>query len=313
MQNTFPKDIADSMRTCLLSILWKKEDIIAFLKNNSCTTSDLDLVAEYKDLTRVKIIDSVFEKLHNRNDGGLGQFRSMLKSLINWNTFDPYYFKKLNKLDEETAKRNINHLRQLQEIRDAKLLEEKRQKEQKIESLKKINNQDELKKIFFNLFQGKDENGKEIGNQKRGYLFEDFLKKLIEQEGLLSGTTFNFNLEGEQIDGTLKFEGENYIIEAKWHDKEIASNALYQFSYKVEGKMHGRGIFVSINGFSDESVRALKSGKALRSVLVDGSDLTLVVEGFTTFKEVIDKKVFAAQTQGKIYYDTLQGKSKIDE
>lgn len=313
MRNIFSKEIADSMRTCLLSILWKKEDILAFFKNNSCTSSDLDLVSEYKELTRVKIIDTVFEKLHSRNDGGLGQFRSMLQSLINWNTFDPYYFEELKKLDENTAKRNINHLRQLQEIRDAKLLEERRKKDQRNENLKKISNKDELKKIFFNLYQGRDVNGKEIGNQRRGYLFEDFLKKLIIQEDLLNGASFNFNLEGEQIDGTLKFEGENYIIEAKWHDKEIASNALYQFSYKVEGKMHGRGIFVSINGFSDESVRALKSCKSLRCVLIDGADLTLVVEGFTTFKEVIDKKIFAAQTQGKIYYDILQGKSKIDE
>ena len=38
---------------------------------------------------------------------GIGQFRSMLKRLTEWDYFDPYYFKKINKLDEAEAKRNI--------------------------------------------------------------------------------------------------------------------------------------------------------------------------------------------------------------
>jgi hypothetical protein len=313
MENAFPKDISDSIRTCILSIFWKKDDIIEFLKNNSCTVSDLKDAENTSELSRSKIVDVVFSKLHSRNDGGLGQFRSMLKSLIDWKTFDPYYFDILKKLDKETAQRNINHLKQLQEIRDAKLSEEKRKREEKTELLKKKNNKEKIQKIFFQLFQGKDENDKLIGNQKRGYLLEEFLKELFMQEELLNFHPFSFNIEGEQIDGTLKFEGENYIIEAKWHDKEVASNALYQFSYKVEGKMHGRGIFISINGFSDDSVRALKNGKALRTILVDGADLTMIVEGFTTFREILDKKIFAAQTQGKIYYDIFSEKSKIQE
>lgn len=78
---------------------------------------------------------------------------------------------------------------------------------------------------------------------------------------------------GEQIDGSIKYDGEHYIIEAKWHDKWSASDSLYQFAAKVEGKMYGRGLFISVNGFSPDSVQALTTGKVLRTILVDGGDL----------------------------------------
>ena len=45
----------------------------------------------------------------------------MLKELTEWNYFDPYYFQKLNKLSESETKRNISHLKQLQEIGITKL------------------------------------------------------------------------------------------------------------------------------------------------------------------------------------------------
>jgi len=64
--------------------------------------------------------------LYSRDDGGLGQFRSILLSLIEWSNFDPYYFENLNKLDKNDAIRRINHLKQLQEIRDAKLKEQQK-------------------------------------------------------------------------------------------------------------------------------------------------------------------------------------------
>ena len=89
---------------------------------------------------------------------------------------------------------------------------------------------------------------------------------------------FTFKIVGEQIDGAIKYDGEHYIIEAKWHDKWSASDDLYQFAAKVEGKMYGRGIFISINGFSPDSVQALTTGKALKTILVDGGDLVLIIE-----------------------------------
>lgn len=290
------------MKGCILSIFWPKRDIIDFFHNVSCTSRELMPESEYKELPRAKIVDIVFSNLEKRSDLGIGQFRAMLKQLTEWDYFDPYYFKKLNKLDEDEAKRNITHLKQLQEIRDYKIKQE-RQRQNELEKKRKdisisIN---ELKDIFFNLYSRKGQDGNKIDNQRRGYLFEEFLRKLFLNEKM--EVTGPFKITGEQIDGAVKYEGEHYIIEAKWHDKWSASDSLYTFAAKVEGKMYGRGIFISINGFSSDAVQALVTGKALKTILVDGGDLVPITEGMYTLRELLDSKIKAAQTMGRIYVD----------
>lgn len=312
MKTVFPKDIADSMRTCILSIFWPKKDIIAFFENNGCTKNDLKNVIDFEELNinRSRIIDIVFNNLFKRNDGGIGQFRAMLQSLIEWDHFDPYFFGNLKKLDESEAIRNINHLKQLQEIRDSKIKQKKEARERKVnEIFTRKTTLEGLKKQFINLYHGKDEFGKSITLQQRGYLLEKFLRDLLIVESL--NISDPIKLIGEQIDGTVKYDGENYILEAKWHDSSTASNALYQFAYKVDGKLYGRGIFISINGFSADSVSALVKGKSLNTILIDGADLMIVVEGLYSLKEMLNHKIKAAQTMGKIYIDIGTMKDKI--
>lgn len=157
MVSTFPKDILDCMKECILSIFWPKKDIIDFFRKSGCTQRELIPESEYKDLRRVDIVERIFVNLEKRNDSGLGQFRSMLKRLIEWDFFNPYYFKELNKLDEEQAKRNIVHLKQLQEIRDHKIEQKRKQREEQERERKDINvSKEELKDIFLKLFNGKD-------------------------------------------------------------------------------------------------------------------------------------------------------------
>jgi len=297
------------MRDCILSIFWPKKDIISFFQSNGCTSRDLKDGLNFKELRRVEIVDIVFDKLNSRDDRGLGQFRSMLQSLIEWSNFDPYYFETLGKLDRNEALRRINHLKQVREIRDAKLKEQQQQNSKKDEENKKSEKTlEELQRHLTMLFQGKDEHGNIISIQKRGYAFEAFLRELFLFEKLHA--TEPFKITGEQIDGAIKFEGENYIIEAKWTDWPSASDTLYHFAQKVEGKMYGRGIFISINGFSHDSLDALQKGKALKTVLFDGGDLTLVMEKYFTFTDMLDKKVKAAQTKGCIYFDIFKMQEK---
>jgi len=120
-----------------------------------------------------------------------------------------------------------------------------------------------------------------------------------------------FKVIGEQIDGAIKFDGEHYLIEAKWQETAASNEPVYQFVGKVEGKMYGRGLFVSVHGFTENVVQSVGRGKALRTVFVDGEDLVFVVEEQLSFSDMVDKKVKAAQTKGLIYVNPLSGKSKV--
>jgi len=299
----FPSDIKGAMKDCILGIFWPKKNILSFFEDNGCTKADISALGEYKDLNRSGIVDKMFSHLSSKPDFGLGPLRAMLQSLVGWSHFDPYYFDKLRKLDKDKALRSINHLKQIQEIRDHKTKEKRKKREQREKN--KQNPQktiEELKERYILLFKG------EVSNQKRGYELERILQEMSKISCL--EVTEPFRVKGEQIDGAVKYDGEHYILEAKWQDKASASDSVYHFAQKVEGKMYGRGLFVSVNGFSEEVIDSLLKGKAVKTIFVDGGDIALVLESHLSFAEMLDKKIKAAQTKGLIYVDPLTGKVK---
>lgn len=301
---SFPEDIKFAMRDCILKLLWAKGDIVSFFKNNSCTASDINAIGDQSTLSRVAIVGTMFDHLSAKPDHGLGQFRAMLQSLIGWNHFDPYYFDKLKKLNRGEAERAIAHLKQLQEIRDHKLQEQRKERERKEAAAKSPKvTLPELKAKFIALLQG------EVTGAKRGYALEEILQELAKLSSL--ETTEPFRVNGEQIDGAIKYDGEHYLVEAKWQDKAASNEGVYQFAGKIEGKMYGRGVFVSIHGFSEHVVSSLVAGKAIKTIFVDGGDLIVALEGIIGFAEMLDSKIKSAQTKGLIYIDAITGKSKI--
>lgn len=307
----FPLDIRHCMRDCILCIFWAKKDIASFFVNHECFKEELRCIEGYDDpekgLSRARMVDAVMSSLNSRSDHGIRQFRSMLHSLVNWSEFNPFYFEKIKKLDRATADRALGHLRQLVEIRDSKIKKEREARLQaEQEKQKPKNTLEELRNRFLQLTT---ENATTAQKQKRGYELESILIELARLSNLT--VTEPFRNIGEQIDGAFKFEGENYLLEAKWQNREMNNESLYQFAGKTEGKMYGRGVFVSVNGFSEGAVDMLIRGKALKTVLVDGEDLVHVLEGNLTFAEMVDKKVVAAQSSGNIYVHSITGRSKI--
>jgi len=294
------------MKDCILALLWPRKDIFGFLRDHGCTSAELDAVRNFETekISRGPILDVVFDRLSSRADGGLGQFRAMLKALTEWSHFDPYYFDKLAKLDRSVAQRHLDHLKQLVELRDARIREERLRRESATQKQQTaMETRQALRDGFLDLYKG---HGKP---QERGYRLEEILRDLVKLEHL--EVTGAFKCVGEQIDGGLKYDGENYLLEAKWHDRSASTEPLYAFAGKIEGKMYGRGIFVSVNGFMSDPVDGLMKGKAIKTVLVDGEDLVLVLEEHTSFAKMLDQKVRAAQLKGEIYVHPLSGKPKF--
>ena len=78
MGTTFPKDIMDCMKGCILSIFWPKKDIVDFMKKVGCTSRELMPESEYKELHRAEIVDKIFTNLEKTSDPGIGQFRCLI-------------------------------------------------------------------------------------------------------------------------------------------------------------------------------------------------------------------------------------------
>ena len=302
---TFPADIKGCMKDCILSLFWPRKDIVGFFEKHGCSKAELSglQIEGESSLKRHEIIDVLFAKLDARSDNGLGPFRAMLQSLLAWSHFDPYYFDKLGKLDRSAATRHLDHLKQLQEIRDAKIkADRERRATQEAARQQPTTTLEDLRTEYLDLL------GDKTSRQQRGYALERILAELARISRL--ETTEAFRVNGEQVDGAVKFDGEHYLIEAKWQEKSASNEPVYQFASKVAGKLYGRGLFISVNGFSAEVVRSLIMGKEIQTLFVDGEDLILVIEGHLNFREMIDRKVKAAQTRGLIYVHPISGAEK---
>lgn len=302
---SFPADIKGCMKDCILSLFWPRKDIVGFFEKHGCTKAEVGrLQIEGENaLKRYEIIDTLFETLATRPDNGLGPFRAMLQSLLAWSHFDPYYFDKLRKLDRALASRNLEHLRQLQEIRDAKIKADRERRDaEEVKRQQATASLDDLRAEYLDLLANK------TSRQQRGYALERILAELARISRL--ETTEAFRVNGEQIDGSVKFDGEHYLIEAKWQEKSASNEPVYQFAGKVAGKLYGRGLFISVNGFSPEVIRSLVMGKEIQMLFIDGEDLILVLEGHLTLREMVDRKVKAAQTKGIIYVHPISGAEK---
>lgn len=131
----------------------------------------------------------------------------------------------------------------------------------------------------------------------RGRHLERILAAMFEEAGL--APRLSYRPKGEEIDGSIWFDRRTILIEAKWTGDAHPASSLYQFKGKVDGKLVGTvGLFISIGGFSTDSVDAVVAGKELNLILADGDDMRAIVEDKFTIVEALDAKLRAAGDAG---------------
>lgn len=304
----FSPALKRQIKDCILAILRPKKEIYAFFKDHSCPNNVLKTIEGWDDkgLSRAGMIDSAFDALSNMPDNGLLHFNLMLDSLCGWNHFDDYWFNAQKKLDLQDAKKKIAALRTAKDKDIDKARKRVAQERERVaEREERHSSLEEMRQDFYGISM------ESVTPQKRGYAFEQFLGKMARYFGLK--VTDAFRVTGTQIDGTVKYEGENYTVEAKWHDRQLSDEPLMAFCHKQEINMHGRGLFISINGFTEGALRMLARASIKNTVLMDGEDIALILTEMITLPEALDKKIHAAQTRGCFYVNAITGKSKIPE
>jgi hypothetical protein len=150
----------------------------------------------------------------------------------------------------------------------------------------------ELTKEIHALLSAKD-------RQARGYRLEKVLRDLFVLFDL--DPKASFRITGEQIDGAFSFEGTDYLLEARWRDRQASATDLDALAGKLSRRLDNTlGLFLSISGFTDEGVKAHSSGRRI-IILMDGSHLMAVLEGRIDLMQLLLRmRRHAAQT-GNIY------------
>ncbi len=161
----------------------------------------------------------------------------------------------------------------------------------------------EIKDRYYELAQ-------ETNRQKAGFELERILTKLFDVYGLSPREPFR--VVGEQIDGSIEYKNEIYLIEAKWTSSSIDEGELLKFRGKIEGKSQfTRGIFISINGFTEEALDQIKQGKQPSFFLMDGYDLAMILEAQYSLSDLLYQKLRKLCEEGKMLSHFSQTTTEI--
>lgn len=197
--------------------------------------------------------------------------------------------------DEYAARATVQKARELlgvietMEAREARAREIARQEELARlgrERADIIKRQSELLLMMF------DELARAEEPQRRGYLLQDLLNRLFDTHEVPVVRAFARNEGAEQIDGAFKLEGWHYIVECRWREKLADIRQLDGLLGQVNrsGKQT-MGLFLSINGWSDNVPALLKQNPDKCIFLMDGYDLRCVLALEADLRELLLAKL----------------------
>ena len=134
--------------------------------------------------------------------------------------------------------------------------------------------------------------------QERGRRFERFLTSLFELFDL--EPRLAYSLEAEQIDGSVTFDTDDYIVEARWTQAAVQREDADVFASKVRRKgKNALGLFVSVSGFTRGALETYS--EATPFMAMDGVDLMAVLAQQIRLDDLLRRKKRHANETGECF------------
>lgn len=198
----------------------------------------------------------------------------------------------------EVAQRAVAHLRSLTENYSERTTERERivaeREARRAQAEAQRTFADELEQLRQRFLALQEESNP----QKRGKELEPLLTDLFvlfDMEPRLS-----YDLGREQIDGSLSFDTDDYIVEARWRSERTGRGDADIFAAKVRRKgKNALGLFVSVSGFSKDALDQYSESTPFMAM--DGSDLYLVLDQRIRLDDLLKMKKRHANETGGCY------------
>ena len=135
---------------------------------------------------------------------------------------------------------------------------------------------------------------------RAGLALERLLNELFQLFELKSRRPFR--VVGEQIDGSFELDHETYLVEAKWEKDAVPEAPLLVFRGKIEGKSAmTRGVFIALNGISEQGKFAITQGKQPTFFAIDGHDLMMILCGEADLVEFLRQRQRLLADEGRMF------------
>lgn len=296
-----PPAMIPALKDALTHIYWYKNGLRDFLSGVLDSHLLKNINWKLGKPSKREIVSHLIDRLNSDSNTGKKLIRKLCVEVSKMDDFSHLKNLEDGKAKAEKAKALVSQLKSLvmqwkKELIEDKSVAKKREiAQQKSKKNKKFQeNLEKLKKEYNVLLIGS-----ECTPQQRGYKLEQLLYNTFRLFGLDSKASFK--TQGEQIDGGFNLEGTNYIIEVKWQKNSVSREALDIFKSKIERKLENTlGLFLSINGFEKASIE-MYSNTGSNMILMDGADLSAVLEERISLKDLILRKKEHASQTGSVF------------
>jgi hypothetical protein len=286
-----------ALKQALTDVYWYKSDLRSFL---TATLSKPELVSQLNwDDYKRNIASALVDRLSRNEDLFQADLLRLMTEVARVEDFEHLLRLEDGKAKAKKAQQAVIALRKYvgnPTSADAEQEEIEARRRATYDALLKTTAvQDQLKaltKRYFELLS-------EQNAQKRGYQLESLLRDLFTLFDL--DPKASFKVSGEQIDGAFTFQMTDFLLEAKWQQAPVDAADLDSLAGKLTRKLDNTlGLYLSINGYSDDGVRQHSSGRRLM-ILMDGSDLMAVLEARIDLLQLLLRKRRHASQTGNIY------------
>lgn len=286
-----------ALKQALTDVYWYKSDLRSFL---TATLSKSELVSQLNwDDYKRNIASALVDRLSRNEDLYQADLLRLMTEVARVEDFEHLLRLDDGKAKAKKAQQAVVALRKYvgnPTAADEEQEDIEARRQATYEALLKTTAvQDQLKELtkrYFELLSG-------LNPQKRGYQLESLLRDLFTLFDL--DPKASFKVSGEQIDGAFTFQMTDYLLEAKWQQAPVDAADLDSLAGKLTRKLDNTlGLYLSINGYSDDGVRQHSSGRRLM-ILMDGSDLMAVLEARIDLLQLLLRKRRHASQTGNIY------------
>ncbi len=286
-----------ALKRALADIYWYKKDLKSFLMS---TINNPSLLTKLNwDAVKIDIVGQLISFFERNQDE---YQEDILRLIVEVGKFSDFsHFDHLDDKEEKIsrAKSSVKNLKSFSSALEAEYLEQSRIEELKLknkENIEKTTALQEKLKILLDDFRemyGSNE------PQKRGFKLEKILNELFRINDLDPKSSFKNT--GEQIDGAFSFDGNDYLLEAKWEKELISAGHLDIFAQKIQRKLDNTlGLFISISGYSSDGLQVHSSGRK-SMILIDGMHLNAVLENRINLSDMLLRLRRHAASTGNIY------------
>ena len=289
-----------ALRDALASITWNKRAFEYYVKAALRDTPELVAGLPFSEPKRA-VVDILVNRLLDDEKSFQQVTLSLMLEISSLTSFPNLELIK----DEgdramrlETAQRAVEHLRKVTDAysdeisaRERIIAEREGRRAQEDAQRTFVDEVEGLRKRFLSLQV-------ESNPQRRGIDLETLLTDLFmlfDMEPRLA-----YKLDHEQIDGSLSFDTDDYIVEARWRVEPTDRGDADVFAAKVRRKgKNALGLFVTMSGMTRSALEQYRESTPF--IVVDGSDLYLVLDQRIRLDDLLRLKKRHANDTGSCF------------